>query len=324
MNPLATKKVLCAGLNIVDILVRLPDNVKPGEKHEVETLCVTGGAPAGNAACVMASLGVPTSFITFLGQDAISSVARAELVRCGVLADCFLEDPAARPGVACVTIDPAGGERTVFYNLSGYRRVTAADLRAEWIEAADLVLVDGYETEASLPLLRMAAERDLLRVLDIESGEPSVLREMLALGTDAILSLSGARELSGGRTSEECLTLLSQWTDARLLVTDGVRGSWALAPEGVCFQPAFAVEAIDTTGCGDAYHGAYAAGLLAGWPLSLRMEFAAFIASRVALKMGGRADLPTWNFLAENPHPSWSPALLDAINQQQPAYAEIP
>jgi sugar/nucleoside kinase (ribokinase family) len=79
-----------------------------------------------------------------------------------------------------------------------------------------------------------------------------------------------------------------------VLVTDGIQGSWALDCEagGIIHQPAFVVDPVDTTGCGDAFHAGYIVGVLEGWPLALRMEFGSLLASRVAGRVGGRTALP--------------------------------
>ena len=65
-----------------------------------------------------------------------------------------------------------------------------------------------------------------------------------------------------------------------------------LTPEGVINQPAIAVEAVDTTSRGDAFHGGYAAALLEGLPLHLCKDFAAWV-GLVALKFGGRTNVLT-------------------------------
>ena len=285
--------VLVTGLAIVDVLARMPQCVHHGEKHAIQELVIQGGAPAGNAACMLASLGWRTGFIARLGDDTLSRIAKVELTRHGVLENYFIHDAESAPGVAIVEIDPASGERTVFYSLNSNHSLTREDIPVEDVRHARLILVDGYETEAALAMLEAARGTECRSVLDLEAGDPATLRQLIGLGTDSILPLTAALKLSGEASPSAALLKLSAWTTGQLIVTDGVNGSWALTPDGVLHQPAFPVEAVDTTGCGDAYHGAYASALLDGLSLQLRMEFASWIAAQVALKLGGRSNLPT-------------------------------
>ena len=288
-----TIDVLVTGLNIVDILVRLPEKVQHGEKHEVRDLLIQGGAPAGNAACLLASLGWRTSFIARMGNDTLSGIARSELTCHGVIEDYFIPDASASAGVALVEIDPATGERTVFYTLNGYRSLKRSDIPTAAVKRAKLILVDGYETEAALTMLQAAQGTACRSVLDVEAGDPTILRQLIELGTDIILPLSTAKRSSGESDPVAVLKKLSAWTRGQLVVTNGINGSWALTPEGVLHQPAFKVKVLDTTGCGDAYHAAYASALLDRLPLRERMEFAAWVAAQIALKLGGRTNFPT-------------------------------
>jgi sugar/nucleoside kinase (ribokinase family) len=66
----------------------------------------------------------------------------------------------------------------------------------------------------------------------------------------------------------------------------------ALEDGRVIEGPAYPVNAIDTTGCGDVFHAGIAFGLLAGWDSIRSLDFAAWAASRVATKLGGRAGIP--------------------------------
>ena len=155
--------------------------------------------------------------------------------------------------------------------------------------------MDGYEPEAALAILEVAGVAGVSSVLDVESGDPDVLGRMLALGAHAILPLGAGRTLTGRMAPGEVLAGLGALTGSgpQLVVTAGTRGSWAIGADGMVHQPAFHVQTVDTTGCGDVFHGAYASALLDGLPLRQRLEFAALIASRVALGLGGRGNLPT-------------------------------
>jgi sugar/nucleoside kinase (ribokinase family) len=293
MSSLPIAEVLVTGLNIVDILVRLPEQRQQGEKHEVHDLLIQGGAPAGNAASLLASLGWRTGFIARMGNNTLSAIARSEFVRHGIIEDYFIPDPSAVPGVALVEIDPATGERTVFYTLNGYHSLKRADIPISAVKSARLILVDGYETEAALAMLEAAQGTACRSVLDVEAGETAKLRQLIELGTDVILPLGAAKRLSGESDASAALKKLSSWTPGQLLATDGDKGSWALTSEGVLHQPAFKVNVVDTTGCGDSYHAAYASALMDELPLKLRMEFASWVAAQVALTLGGRSNLPT-------------------------------
>ena len=288
----ANLEVVVLGLNVVDVLVRLPAKVNAGEKHEVGDLLVQGGAPAGNAACGLASLGWKVGFVARLGDNTLSEVSKAELARCSVGPDLFIHDPAASPAVAVVEINEAG-ERTVFYSLRGYRSLGAADVPVETIRQAKLLLVDGYETDAAIAALEAAAGSPCVSVVDVEAGDPAILRRIIGLAGHAILPLVAAKALTGETEPEAALRALAGWTRGQVAVTDGAHGSWALDGDRLVHQPAFSVAVVDTTGCGDAFHAAYASALLDGLDLPGRMEFAAWFASRVALFLGGRANLPT-------------------------------
>jgi sugar/nucleoside kinase (ribokinase family) len=120
------------------------------------------------------------------------------------------------------------------------------------------------------------------------------LKKLLGMGTDPILPLAAAKNLTGLQEPGEVVRALADLCPGQAVTTDGIHGSWAWdrASGAVVHQPAFVVQPIDTTGCGDAYHAGYIVGLLEGWPLELRMEFGSLLASRVAGSVGGRTSLP--------------------------------
>ena len=300
MNESLDIDVLAAGVNVVDMFVRLPEHLSHGEKHEVYEMVVQGGGPAATAACALASLGWRAGFVTRLGENAFSVIARENLKKYGILPDFFIPDAAASPVVAIVQADPRTGERTILYTRKDYHLLKAADIPVEAVRRARIVVVDGYEPEAALAMLDAASKAGCRSVLDVESGDRETSIELLKRSTDCILPLAAARALTGEEAPEVVLHHMARWTNGQLIITDGTRGSWALTPEGVLHQPAFAVDAVDTTGCGDAFHGAYAAALLDGLPLRLRMEFAAWVGAQVALKLGGRTNLPTQESLRKS------------------------
>ena len=284
--------VLVSGLNFIDLLIVLTKEVTTGSKHEVDDILIQGGAPAGNGASGMASLGLKTGFLGFIGENAQSDIARSELKRCGIDTSLMLNDPNMVPATALVQIDAISGERTVFYTTQGYRPLSASDIQADWLDQTKLLYVDGYDVAGNIRLLELAKDKGIPSVIDMEAGSLAQLKAMLKLGTHVILPLDAAQFISNQHDPETCLKELSKVTDAQLVVTDGANGSWALQQKNIVHQPCFEVAVVDTTGCGDAYHAAYTYMLMKGHDLPKRMKFASAFAAIVATYFGGRTYFP--------------------------------
>jgi len=75
-------------------------------------------------------------------------------------------------------------------------------------------------------------------------------------------------------------------------ITSGEHGSFCRTADETHRQPAFPIDAVDTTGCGDVYHGAFIYGLMQDWPLSRIAEFASAAAALNCRGLGGQSAIP--------------------------------
>jgi ribokinase len=107
-----------------------------------------------------------------------------------------------------------------------------------------------------------------------------------------VVSEKFARQVAGDDLGT-ALEKLAAFGARAVTVTRGGQGSLTLESEGRRFtQPAFVVDAVDTTGCGDVFHGGYIYGLLQGWPLERTVRFAAACAALKTRALGGRTAIP--------------------------------
>lgn len=286
--------LISVGLNAVDVLVRLPESVLHDGKQFVDDLIIQGGAPVGSGSCGAARLGFRVGMVARLGKNTLSSISLEDFHSNGVDTGLVVRDEDSRPAIALVEIDHRTAARTVFIQMDNYGYLRPGDIPAAEIAQARVLLVDSYDLDATEAALAAAAGTNCRSILDFESGDRQRLKKLLGMGTDPILPLAAAKDLTGLQDPGEVVRALSDLCPGQVVITDGIHGSWAWdrTSSTVVHQSAFVVQPVDTTGCGDAYHAGCIVGLLEGWPLELRMEFGSLLASRVAGSVGGRTALP--------------------------------
>jgi sulfofructose kinase len=76
-------------------------------------------------------------------------------------------------------------------------------------------------------------------------------------------------------------------------MTLGREGALILCQNRFIYSPGFVVEAVDTTGAGDVFHGAFIYGLLAGWRMDRILEFSNAMAALNCTSLGARGGIAT-------------------------------
>ena len=143
---------------------------------------------------------------------------------------------------------------------------------------------------------RIARAAGVAVIADFEYVSSPLFAELLALVDHLILPADFAAQLSGQTAPAAAAQALWSVDRELVAVTCGAEGAWWIgraAPDRPQHQPAFAVQVADTTGCGDVFHGAYAAAFIRGLAAQERMRYAAAAAALKATQPGGQAGIPT-------------------------------
>ncbi|TYP00014.1 ribokinase [Geothermobacter ehrlichii] len=272
----------------------------PDAKTELLASCEQAGGPVATALVTLARLGVRTAFFGAVGGDEAGRLIRWSLVAEGV--DCRLlqVDPEGESQRAWVIADRTTGKRNIFWKRGARRPFHLTDETAELIAAAKVLLLDDLDFDAALAAARAAREAGVTTVLDGGSLRPRTA-ELLPLIDHLVVSEKFARQWTGRPEPPAALEPLAAF-GGTVTVTAGAEGCWSLLAGEVIHQPAFGVDVIDTTGCGDVFHGGYVFGLLQAWPLPAVLAFASACAALKARGLGGQAAIAgldeTLRFLA--------------------------
>jgi hypothetical protein len=164
------------------------------------------------------------------------------------------------------------------------------------IAAAPVLLVDHRGVAGSLRAVRIAQAHGGQVVADFERVSEPGFEELAAEVDHLIVSERFANAITGAHDPAQAAAELATPRRKAVVGTCGAAGCWYLAPAvgGLPRRfPAYPVEVADTTGCGDVFHGAYAAALVQGQDIASRIAFASAAAALKATQPGGQSGLPT-------------------------------
>jgi ribokinase len=155
-----------------------------------------------------------------------------------------------------------------------------------------VVHTDGLFAEATLAACKAAKEAGVPVVVDAGSMREGML-ELAGLSDYYLASETFANSLVGQGKPREACEKLAELGPRVVGVTLGHRGYVALVDGRVIERPAYDVDAIDTTGCGDVFHAGFTYGVVQGWDVEKSLDFGAWAAAMVSRKVGGRAGIPS-------------------------------
>jgi len=229
------------------------------------------------------------------GDDWIGERIRSELTDLGVEMRHCLRQAAASSALASVWVREADGARCIAYDPGNVAPMRPEDLPTGVIESARVLHTNGRHEAGWFEAARRARAAGVAVSFDggAHRFRPET-REFLPWIDIAIVSLDWAERCSGRENPEAAAQSVRELGPELVEVTAGLRGSWILGPSEQFHQPAFAVaDTIDTTGCGDVYHGAFLAGWAWGWPLERCAKIASAAAAMNSRALGGRGALPS-------------------------------
>jgi sugar/nucleoside kinase (ribokinase family) len=239
-------------------------------------------------------LGARCAYAGMLGRDDGSRFVIDALQREGIDLTYLESRDDAGPIHSVIIVGLDHATRNIFPEHPATTGAASDQPGEDVIRSTRVLFVDHLGVEGMIRAAQIARAAGIPVVSDVERDDSARCAELLALVDHVVMGWDFARTRTGAGTPADAVRRL--WTAARsaVAVTNGEDGSYYSADgERVSHQPAFKVEAVDTTGCGDVFHGAYCAALARGDDLPARIRFASAAAALKATRRGGQAGAPT-------------------------------
>jgi ribokinase len=275
----------------VDLVFQVEALPRPGETVLCPAYALAAGGKGANQAAAAARAGAMVRMIGCLGDDDFGRFARAALVAAGV--DCAGIAPSVKAtGIALIGVDRRGENQIMV--ASGANLDTDAGQVDEGALAPDVTVLCQNEIrpEATFALLERAKARGARTVLNLAPAGSVPTRVLEALDVLVVNQIEAAT--AAGRKGDPASLARDLAGRHRLscIVTLGPDGALAIGPAGGYRVPALAVEAIDTTGAGDAFAGVLAAALDSGLALPEALRRASVAAGLTCTRIGAQTGQP--------------------------------
>jgi sulfofructose kinase len=299
----STPKIVGAGICCLDYIATAP-RPQWGGTTRINNYLRAGGGLVATALVACARLGAQTELISMLGGDKVGGEILEGLRREDLGVAHVKRSKEGLSPFSFIHVDERHGDRTIFHH-PGRGLTHHVDLAV--LDGADVLLVDDYYPELVREVVPKAREKGIPIIADTSPTEKD--RDWLAQVDILIAPNDYFNTGDFGYDLDRALDTIHDYGPSTAVITQGAEG-WAASHQGNRYRgPAFNVDAVDTTGAGDVFHGAYAFAVAQGWDIPKCAEFSSAVSALKCTQPGGRAGIPNLiqalDFLKEKSVNNW-------------------
>ena len=289
-------QIVGVGYNCVDVICMVEDFPVENSSTHITSRITQGGGASATAIVAASRLGARCAFVGNLGNDMISDECIRMFKEDGVCTDYLVKRDDCFGLESIVMVNPENGSRTKFPQRDFNPTITWTDELKEVIKNCDVVHLDGTHYENALNAAMLAKEYGVTVSLDGCSMQKDNEKNkaLASLADILIMNSKYPLRVSGKPTYNDALIEMSTWGRKEIVgCTLGEDGSKFVIGGGVVDFPCFkAPKVVDTTGCGDVFHGSFLSAYVSGMDLVSCIRFASATASCKCAVPGGRAGIP--------------------------------
>ncbi len=300
----APPKIVVVGSINMDLVAQANHLPQHGETVMGSHYQYCPGGKGANQAVAAARLGAEVILIGQVGQDEVGTKLLTGLEHDQINVNAVSRSVQYSSGLAVVTVDPKG-ENTIVVIPGANQGIDQAYVQkaADSFAGADVVLL-----QLEIPLsgvCQAAKEGDQAGAKVILNPSPfqPLPDELLAHVHVLVLNQQESQTLTGCSDPKSALEALLKQGLETVVITVGADGAWVIDQKmpNPIHIPGVPIEAVDSTGAGDAFTGALAVALAEGQEISTAVEFANTAGAYAATILGAQPSLPYRNSLTLTP-----------------------
>jgi len=297
-------KIVGIGANVFDTLYTVDKYPTEDTKMRANAVKASGGGPCATGLVAASKLGGSCAFIGNLSDDNGAKFLKDDFEKYGVDTDFIKIKPGYDTFCSCIWLAKETASRTCVFFRGNVPPTEIDEMSAKAIADAEVLMVDGNDMDAAIEGAKIAKANGT-KVLYDAGGLYEGVERLLPYADVLIPSEEFSLGHTGAKTAEEAAKILfEKYSPEVVVITQGKNGGIIFDGEKTKSYPAFLVEAVDSNGSGDVFHGAFAFAITEKMSYNKACVFSSAVSALKCTKFGSREAVPSYdetiNFLKEN------------------------
>jgi sulfofructose kinase len=287
--------VVGLGASTIDIITLVDHFPDKRETQQALVGTIQGGGPVATAMVAVSRLGGKSLMIDSIGDDWAGTLVLQGFLSEKVDVDYMEIQRGCTTSISNILVSARDGARAIMFLPGSVPELSLSEAQRSAMRSAKIIHLNGRHWNACLEAVNLA--KDSSAQISFDGGANRFrpeLRMLIPLTDICIAARDFAEKYTGQSEPSKSAESLLREGPQIAVVTDGINGSWICTRGGLSFhQPAFLFpKTVDTTGCGDSYHGAFLTGLLKGFTVESAATLASAVAAMNSQHLGGRSGIP--------------------------------
>lgn len=283
------------GANVYDTLITVESYPKEDTKKKASSTKTSGGGPCATGLVAAAKLGESVAFIGNTTDDAASNFLMSDFEKYGVTTKYMTKKDGYRAFSSFILLCEDTVSRTCVFDRGNVPPTELDENQVKAIKDAKILMVDGNDMKAAIEAGKIAKANGT-KVLYDAGGLYEGVENLLPFADYLIPSEEFALGHTGEKTAQDAAKkLFEMYSPEIVVITQGKKGGIMYDGKSVTEYPAFPVDAVDSNGSGDVFHGAYAFALCKGYDFYKACLFSSAVSALKCTKVGSRQAVPSFN-----------------------------
>lgn len=291
------------GANVCDMMIELPFYPKEDTKLKINSQKQVGGGPCATGLIAASKLGESTAFMGNITDDSVGEFLISDFERYGVDTHNIIKMKGYLPFTSYVMLSCENASRTIVFDRGNLPPYVLDEEAEKMVKNAKMILIDGNEIQSAIIACKIAKENGTKILYDaggIYDGVENLVpfADILIPSEEFAISFTNCNDVKSAAKK-----LYDMYDNEIVVITCGKKGGVYCMGNDVFEYPAFEVNAVDSNGSGDVFHGAFAFAVTKNIPYNKACIFSSAVSALKCTKKGSREGVPsldeTLKFLRE-------------------------